>query len=123
MKKILIVEDDLALQQTYKTILTQEGYEVILAGTAQQGLQAVKTSLPDLILLDVMLPGGMNGFDVLETLKLDPQTHDIPIIMLTNLDNQEQSALSIGVAAYFVKSATSIETIVNAIRNIIQEKS
>lgn len=117
MNKILIIEDDNLMQQIYKEALTPEGFEVLQAFTGQQGLTIAKSQKPNLIILDVMLPMGMNGFDVLEQLKADPQVREIPVLVFTNLDTEEKVALSIGAADYIVKANTSIEDVVKKIKH------
>ena len=121
MKKILIVEDDIKLRQIYDTMLTSEGYEVEQVSTGQEGLTKAKSYIPDLIILDIMLPGGMNGFDLLEQLKRNPATQTIPVIVLTNLDNAKSTALSIGAVEYIVKTNTSIDDVVKKIREYLGE--
>ena len=119
MKKVLIVEDDPQLHSVYQSLLSKEGYEVVLAGTGTDGLTAVRTQHPDLVMLDIMLAGGLNGFDVLEQVKRLPETKDIPVIMLSNLDREEQVAKSIGAAHFFVKVNTSNDAILGKVRELI----
>ena len=83
-KKILFIEDEPALQKTLSAIFTKEGLEVIEASDGEIGLRLAKEKKPDLILLDLIIPK-MNGFDLLKTLKKDPETAPIPIIVLSNL--------------------------------------
>ena len=116
MKKILIIEDDPQLQQFYKDTLTAEGYTVATAFTADDGLQSVKNDKPDLILLDIMLPNGKNGFDVLELLKKDEQTKSIAVIVMTNLDSEKNTALQIGAVDYIVKANAQVEDIVKKVK-------
>lgn len=117
MAKILIIEDENELQQIYKTRLEKDGYEVITAFSGNSGLGLAKSSLPDLILLDIMLPTDhFNGFDVLEQVKRDEALKHIPVIVLTNLDSERDVAFSIGAAAYLVKANTSIEEVVQTIK-------
>ena len=78
-EKILVVEDDISLRETLAYNLEKQGYAVETAGDGKQGLQLARLIQPDLILLDVMLPG-MDGFDVCRILR---QEMDIPILMLT----------------------------------------
>lgn len=73
MKKVLLIEDDLTLQDVYKLAL-EEFVDYTAVSTGKEGLEAIQTDAPDLVLLDVMLPGGVNGFDVLEQLKKDEKT-------------------------------------------------
>jgi len=80
--KILFVEDDLSLQKSISYILKEEGFEVICSATGEEAVELAKKMSPDLILLDLILPG-MDGFGVCELLKKDPQTEKIFIIMLT----------------------------------------
>ena len=80
--KILFIEDDMSLQKSIAYILDREGFEVICTRTGEDGIDLAKSKRPDLILLDLMLPG-MDGFRVCEVIKKDPQTRHICIIMLT----------------------------------------
>jgi len=79
--KILIVDDEPAIRQMLVFALSEEGYEYAEAGTADQAQEAIKQSPPDLILLDWMMPG-LSGVDLARRLKRDPETKDLPIIML-----------------------------------------
>lgn len=121
MKKILIVEDESALQKTLGEILTQEGYEIIPALDGETGLNLAKTKNPELILLDLILPK-MNGFDVLKNLKQEDVTKNIPVIVLTNLENVEEidRAISLGANSYLVKSQYSLEELVGKLKEIIK---
>ncbi len=82
MYRIMMVEDDEILRQTFQTILRGEGFEVFLCQDGASGLREVKTCRPDLILLDVSLPD-MTGFEVCRKLKADAATKSIPVIILT----------------------------------------
>src|SRR5690348_10406053 len=119
MKHVLMVEDDTALQELYKYALGKEDIQVISALTGKEGLEKAKTTKPDLIVLDIMLPGGINGFDVLEFLKKDPATPNIPVLVLTNLDKEEKTAKEIGAVEYMVKANTSITQVVAKIKQIL----
>ncbi len=119
MKKILIIEDDDLLMQMYRQLLNTR-YQVLQARDGKTGLEMVKTEKPDLILLDVMLPRGMNGFDILEDLKKSEMTKNIPVIMHTSLDSQAKTALSIGASAYFVKSKTPLDQLTSKIAELLR---
>ena len=80
--KILFVEDDLSLQKSIAYILEEKGYEVICTRTGEEAIDLARKKSPDLILLDLILPG-MDGFSVCEILKKDRHTEKIFIIMLT----------------------------------------
>ena len=82
MKKILIIEDDRKTALALAVRLKAEGYATWIAADSIRGMQLARRHQPDLILLDVLLPGG-NGFDLAEKLKLCPETRDIPVVFLT----------------------------------------
>lgn len=121
MAKILIVEDDSQLQIIYQKKFTKEGHEVYVATTGQEGLTIAQTKIPDIVLLDVMLPGGQNGFDVLEQIKRNPALTKIPVLMLTNLDTEQQTAMSIGASDYIVKANTSLDNMVNIVNKYLPQ--
>lgn len=85
---ILIVDDDLAGCETLKALLLSQGHNLLVANTGVEGITLATASLPDLILLDVMLPG-MDGYEVCQRLRSDPLLAEVPIIMLTALDDRE----------------------------------
>lgn len=115
-KVILLIEDDQVLQELYLEGLSEDGFVVLQALNGHKGLHLAKIEKPDLILLDIMLPGGMNGFDVLKQLKATPQTAKIPVIMLTNLESEEKTAREMGAEDYLIKANHSIEQIVNHVK-------
>ena len=121
MKSVLIIEDDTDLQRIYHDRLVGEGYEVRQATTGQQGVSLAQQKKPDIILLDVMMPGGMNGFDVLEQFKRDLELQNVPVIMSTNLDSEGQTARSIGVADYVVKANVTPEQMIEKIKAILPQ--
>jgi two-component system, OmpR family, alkaline phosphatase synthesis response regulator PhoP len=92
-KTILVVEDEEDIQELVKYNLTKEGYHVHCVGSGELGLQEARNRLPDLLVLDLMLPG-MNGLEVCRQLKGDSNTNHIPIIMLTA--KGEESDIVIG---------------------------
>lgn len=103
-KKVLIVEDDMALFNMYSVELKIKGYDVLNVNDGLQALPKTKDYQPDIVLLDIMLPG-MNGLNILTELKSDPQTSEIPIIMLTNYGSEDnvKKALESGAADYIMK--------------------
>lgn len=118
-KRVLVVDDDLSLQKILTDKLTQSGIQVSAVTTGDDALQAAKKQ-PHLILLDIMLKGSKNGFDVLEELKRDPILRPIPVIVLTNLDGEQKSALSIGAVDYIEKTNISIDEVVLKVKNLLQ---
>ncbi|MFH0852270.1 MAG: response regulator [bacterium] len=120
-KLILFVEDEPTLQKTLGRALEGEGYEVQSALDGQSGLALVGRIKPDLVLLDLILPK-MDGFEVLKKLKENPETSDIPVIVLTNLESPQdiEKALSGGATSYLVKANYELEDVVKKIKDIIK---
>jgi len=119
-KKVLVVEDNINLRKLIVEKLEQEGFDTFVAETAEHGMHLVKEKRPNLILLDIMLPGGMNGFDLLEQLKRDPILKAIPVIILTNLSTEEKTAEEIGATDYIIKSNISLDEVVLKVKDHLQ---
>jgi len=121
MAKILIIEDDPLMARMYQKIFSFEGYQIEVAQDGEDGLEKVKNNHPNLILLDVMMPK-MNGFQVLEKLKVDPDTKKIPVVMLTNLAGQSdaEKALTKGAVKYIVKSEYEPKQVANMVKEILK---
>ena len=105
MGKILIIEDDSLVARMYEKVMKFEGMKVSIANDGKEGIQKAKEEKPDLVFCDIMMPQ-MNGIEVLEHLKTDPETQNIPVVMLTNLSgtHDAETALKKGALAYMVKS-------------------
>jgi CheY-like chemotaxis protein len=82
-KKILIIEDEEILLELLKKKLSRLGYEVFTAVDGEKGMQAIREIIPDLILLDIIMPK-MGGFEVMEKVQADPTLKTIPIIVISN---------------------------------------
>lgn len=115
-KKILLVEDDPFLSSLLKNRLTKEQVDVQHARDGQEALEMLKTTKPDLILLDLILPK-KSGFEVMEGVRQDPQLSNAPIIIISNLGQTEdvQKGQELGAVEYFIKAKTSIDDLVNNI--------
>ncbi len=113
---ILMVEDNTQLIQSLAAACRDRGWEVTLAGTGDQALDELHMTQFDVIMLEAMLPGGMNGFDILEELKRRDKWKQIPVIMLTNLESEEQTARAIGAVDFIVKSTASVDDIISRIQ-------
>lgn len=102
---VLIAEDDGFLADIYKTKLAQEGFTVFLARDGAASLVLARKELPDVILLDILMPK-KDGFEVLRELKSDPKTKKIRVIMLTNLGQKEDvdRGLELGADDYLIKA-------------------
>jgi DNA-binding response OmpR family regulator len=119
-KKILFIEDESALQMTLGNMLAKQGYEVLKAMDGKIGLELAEEKHPDLILLDLILPK-MDGFGVLKGLKENEETKEIPVIILTNLENtgDVQRALELGAMTYLTKANYTLAEISKKIEKIL----
>jgi DNA-binding response OmpR family regulator len=107
--KVLLVDDSKFLRTANERALSRAGFEVSTAADGEGGLKVANDKLPDIILLDMMLPK-LSGPEVLKALKANPATQDIPVIVLTSLSQKnEEKLLSEGAAAYFEKSSLALE--------------
>jgi len=119
--KILIIEDDALLSRMYHTIFSTNNYEVALATDGEDGLLKARKEQPTLILLDIMMPK-LNGLEVLERLKSDPEVREIPVVVLTNLagNNDVQAALELGAVRYLIKSENKPKQVEEAVLEILK---
>lgn len=117
-KKILLVEDDSALANVYKTRLEMEGFDVHHVDNGEDALTKAVEYRPDLIVLDVMMPK-INGFDVLDLLRTNPETMNMRVIMLTALSQakDKERAEKLGADDYLVKSQVVINDVVARIKH------
>ena len=122
MARILVVEDEPENRLLIGMVLRTEGFEVVEAEDGPTGLRLAAETMPDLILLDVMMPG-MNGWAVRERLQSDPRTGQLPIIMLTALAQRAdvERAVSLGVDGYITKPFEPFE-LVEAIGKLLSSK-
>lgn len=117
-KKILLVEDDAALANVYKTRLEMEGFDVRHVDNGEDALTNAREYRPDLIVLDVMMPK-INGFDVLDLLRNTPETMSMRVIMMTALSQakDKERAEQLGADDYLVKSQVVIGDVVGRIKH------
>lgn len=102
--KILVVDDEPSIVRLMEFILARQGHEMLVAVNGEEALQAVQTHQPDLVLLDIMMPR-IDGYEVARTLRADPQTANMPIIMLSAKAQEEdiQKGIDVGVNEYITK--------------------
>lgn len=117
-KTILVVDDDAHIRELLHQQLENEGYNVREAKDGMDAIQQIKIIRPDLIILDVMMPQ-INGFDVAAVLKNDPQTADIPIIILSIIENKERG-YHIGIDRYLTKPINT-EQLLNEIGSLLTQ--
>ncbi len=107
--KVLLVDDSKFLRMANERALARAGYQVTTAADGEEALRIANDKLPDIILLDMMLPK-ISGPEVLKALKANPATMDIPVIVLTSLSQKnEEKLLHEGAAAYFEKSTLELD--------------
>lgn len=109
MKTVLIIEDDSFLVDAYKAKMTHAAWRVLSATNGQAGYELAVAEKPDVIILDLIM-AGLTGLETLKLLKSAPETKDIPVMVATNIDQEDsqQRAQELGAADYFIKSNVSI---------------
>ena len=119
--KILIIEDEEMLSNMYKVKFENEGFEVETALNGADGLELAAKEMPSIILLDIIMPK-IDGFAVLQKLKADPKTKDIPVILLTNLGQDEDvtRGKQLGAVGYLVKANHTPSEVVDKVRGFIK---
>ncbi len=123
--RILLVEDDQFLRELMTTKLKREGFDVHVAVDGREGLQMIQTVKPDIVLLDVILPG-LDGFNVLQQVRAsgDQIVSQVPIVLLSNLgqDSDVQKGKALGANDYLIKSNLTIDEIIKKIHRFMPEK-
>ncbi len=122
-ENVLVIEDDEDIQELVSYNLTKEGYQTTCVGTGEEGLKTVKSKLPNLVVLDLMLPG-IDGLEICKLIKADPKTQHIPIVMLTAKGEESDvvTGLELGAEDYITKPF-SPKVLVARIRTILRRKS
>jgi len=121
MKTVLLVEDDKFLSTLLKNRLEKEGFNILYAADGEEAINTLRENSvkPDLVLLDIILPK-KNGFEVLEEIKLDLELKTLPIIIISNLGQDDDLARGkeLGALQYYVKAQTSIDDLVSKVRSL-----
>lgn len=122
MSKILLVEDDEMLHGMYTQKFTKEGFEVVSAYNGAEGLAKAEKEKPDLILMDIIMPK-MDGFVALKKIKNNETIAHIPVIMLTNLGQEEdvKKGKELGADDYFIKANHTPSDIVEKIKSLLKK--
>jgi len=117
MRKILFIEDDSSLQKNLNDFFKKQNYQILSAFDGQTGLEMAKKEIPDLILLDLILPK-LKGLNVLEELKKDDLTKNIPVIIFSNLEQTQdiEKAIEKGAKGYLLKNEYSLKEIAEKIK-------
>lgn len=116
-KVILIVEDELSMQRALKNKLEQEGFQVTAASDGEQALAALHAQLPDLVLLDLIMPK-LDGISVLRDMKKDEKLRNVPVVILTNLSTGDKvaEAMQLGTFDFLVKANYSLEDVLRKVK-------
>lgn len=120
--KILLVDDDEAITTVFATALSKEGFETSHAATGKEGLDKAKAELPDLILLDQILPD-IQGNEVLAELKKDDATKNIPVVILSNFSQEElvKQAINEGASDYIFKYQAATSDVVSKVKQLLNK--
>lgn len=118
--KVAIIEDDMAIVQMYRTKFETEGYDVETAGDGTTGLELIESFTPDVVLLDLMMPG-MNGLDMLQKLRNQPGGREAKVIVLTNMGDTETATKVYKMAAddYIVKAEMTPKQVTERVKALL----
>ncbi|MFA5360325.1 MAG: response regulator [Patescibacteria group bacterium] len=118
--KIFLIEDDSFLLSMYATKFEIENFKVIMAEDGDKGVRLAAKEMPDIILLDILLPK-MDGFEVLGEIKANPKIAKIPVILLTNLSQKDEidKGLKMGAADYLIKAHFMPSEVVDKIKKLL----
>ncbi len=124
MQRILVVEDDRFLRKAAEAALRRQGFTVLTAADGEEGLRVARSELPDLVLLDLIMPG-LQGFEVLKLLKEEAATSAIPVIILSNLgqDSDVKNAMEAGAVDYLIKANLALETLVARVKALLEART
>jgi CheY-like chemotaxis protein len=109
MKRILVVDDEKDVRNLLEETLKRKDYEILQAGTGEDALVISRKIRPDLILMDIMMPGDLNGIEATRMLKADVRTKKSKVIILTSSGTLKELAMSAGADAYFLKPFSPLE--------------
>jgi DNA-binding response OmpR family regulator len=121
-KKILLMEDDFFVRDIYQRKLRECGFEVETAGDGVEGMERLRNSTPDLIMLDIFMPY-MDGRDVLREIKNDRERKDIPVILLTNFSAHEgvRDGFDLGAEEYLIKSHFTPSEVLGKVESVLEK--
>jgi DNA-binding response OmpR family regulator len=122
--KILFVDDDNFLRKVYEAELKEKNFEVILASDGEEGLEKAQLEDPDLIILDMIMPK-KSGFEVLTELQRNPKTRNIPVIILSNLgqEDDKKKGIDLGAVDYLIKDNITLGILVDKINQYLNSRT
>jgi len=118
VKKILVVDDEESIRLLYQEELEEQGYTVILAGNADEALEQFSAAQPDLVILDIKMPG-RSGIEVLQIIR--EQSRNVPVILSTAYGEYKQDLQTWASDAYIVKSA-NVDNLITKVREILSRE-
>jgi two-component system, OmpR family, phosphate regulon response regulator PhoB len=124
MKRILIIEDQADIRRLIRWTLEFEDYEIHEAPNGPEGLEQAKSLQPDLVLLDVMMPGGLDGFQVCEQIKADARLARTPVVILTarSQERDRQAGERVGADAFLAKPFSPMQ-LVETVSNMLNQSA
>ena len=126
--KILLVDDDLDFIEMHKAVLQNHGFEVLTAANSQEGMERVRTDMPDLIILDLMMEKHDSGFSFSSMIKSDPLFKKIPILMVTSVAEATGYRFSLEKDGYWMKTDDFLDkpvipdVLINRVKSLLQKK-
>ncbi len=122
-KKLLVVDDDPAMRESLEELLRNQGYRVLTAPDGEEGLRVVHDESPDLVILDVAMPG-LDGFHVATLLKKDPTLKQIPIVLYSGSVGESFALRAYEIQVdYFLPKTMNVRSILTAIREVLETAS
>jgi len=121
MQKILVIEDDKFLRELMTEELKREGFFVVSVIDGEEGLEKIPQEIPDLVLLDLILPG-IDGFEVLKRIKENPSISKIPVIILSNLGQKDNidKGMNLGATDYLIKAHFTPREIIAKVKTMFK---
>jgi CheY-like chemotaxis protein len=121
-QKILVVEDDKFLRELFVKKMFNEGFDVESAIDADQAFDVLKNRKPEIILLDLILPG-VDGFEILTKIKSDPNTKNIPVMVISNLGQKEDidRAMELGAVDFLIKANYTLDEIITRVLSVLSK--
>lgn len=122
-KRVVYIEDEVEMIDLVRLILNRRGFEVIGAYGGREGLDTVRKELPDLVLLDLMMPD-MDGWDVYQQIKADQKTRDIPVVVVTAKAQNIDKVLGLHIAKVddYISKPFSPKELIDSIEVILKKK-
>jgi CheY-like chemotaxis protein len=122
MATVMVVDDTMVIRETVARLLKREGYQTICVASGKEALAALKSSDPDLMLLDIMMPE-MDGMECLAILRKEPKWRELPVIIMSALSDEEhqRTAEKLGARDFLVKARFSINQILDRVREAVDK--